>query len=135
MHHSFVVDMNILLDDESPNSQEKTITLKDAGYYEIIMEAASAKSLWFNKAGENFEHFLVSGSPWTDNIPNKDSKNHIKKICITNNVDTAEAYFEEGLKEIRQFKKEDTNSKYDNNSTSNNNICPSDCFVDCCLVY
>lgn len=28
-------------------------------------------------------------------IPNKDSKNHIKKICITNNVDKAEAYFEE----------------------------------------
>ena len=26
---------------------------------------------------------------------NKDSKNHIKKICITNNVDKAEAYFEE----------------------------------------
>ena len=26
---------------------------------------------------------------------NKDSKNHIKKLCITNNVDKAEAYFEE----------------------------------------
>ena len=73
--HNYYKRNDILLDDESPNSQEKTITLKDAGYYEIIMEAASAKSPWFNKDGENFEHFLVKGSPWTDNIPNKDSNN------------------------------------------------------------
>ena len=26
---------------------------------------------------------------------NKDFKNHIKKICITNNIDKAEAYFNE----------------------------------------
>ena len=64
--HNYYKRNDILLDDESPNSQEKTITLKDAGYYEIIMEAASAKSPWFNKDGENFEHFLVKGSPWTE---------------------------------------------------------------------
>lgn len=73
--HNYYKRNDVLLDDESPNSQEKTITLKDAGYYEIIMEAASAKSPWFNKDGENFEHFLVKGSPWTDNIPSKDSNN------------------------------------------------------------
>ena len=28
-------------------------------------------------------------------IPNKDSKNSIKRICIANSVDKAEAYFEE----------------------------------------
>ena len=28
-------------------------------------------------------------------ISNKDSKNSIKRICITNSVDKAEAYFEE----------------------------------------
>ena len=28
-------------------------------------------------------------------ISNKDSKNFIKRICITNSVDKAEAYFEE----------------------------------------
>ena len=73
--HNYYKRNDILLDDESPSSQEKTITLKDAGYYEITIEAASAKSPWFNKAGENFEHFLVKGSPWTDNIPNKNSNN------------------------------------------------------------
>ena len=57
------------------NAQEKNITLKDAGFYEIIMEAASGKSPWFNSPDENFEHFLVKGSPWTDNIPSKDSNN------------------------------------------------------------
>ena len=69
------------MDDESPSSQEKTVTLKDAGYYEIIMEAASAKSVWFTKNGENFEHFLVSGSPWTNNIPDLDSSN--VEICLS----------------------------------------------------
>ena len=79
--HNYYKRNDILLDDESPSSQEKTITLKDAGYYEIIMEAASAKSVWFTKNGENFEHFLVSGSPWTNNIPDLDSSN--VEICLS----------------------------------------------------
>ena len=79
--HNYYKRNDILLDDESPNSQEKTVTLKDAGYYEIIMEAASAKSVWFTKNGENFEHFLVSGSPWTNNIPSLKSSN--VEICLS----------------------------------------------------
>ena len=79
--HNYYKRNDILLDDESPSSQEKTVTLKDAGYYEIIMEAASAKSVWFTKNGENFEHFLVSGSPWTNNIPDRKSNN--VEICLS----------------------------------------------------
>lgn len=79
--HNYYKRNDILLDDESPSSQEKTITLKDAGYYEIIMEAASAKSPWFNKDGENFEHFLVGGSPWTNNIPTLESNN--VELCLS----------------------------------------------------
>lgn len=65
--HNYYKRNDILLDDESPSSQEKTITLKDAGLYEVIFEGASAKSPWYSTVNSDFEHFLVEGSPWTDN--------------------------------------------------------------------
>ncbi len=66
--HNYYKRNDILLDDESPSSQEKTITLKDAGYYEIIFEGASSKSPWYSSVSESFEHFLVKGSPWYDDV-------------------------------------------------------------------
>lgn len=66
--HNYYKRNDILLDDESPSSQEKTITLKDAGYYEIIFEGASSKSPWYSSVSDNFEHFLVKGSPWYDDV-------------------------------------------------------------------
>lgn len=66
--HNYYKRNDILLDDESPSSQEKAITLKDAGLYEVIFEGASAKSPWYSTINSDFEHFLVEGSPWTDNI-------------------------------------------------------------------
>ena len=65
--HNYYKRNDILLDDENPSPQEKTITLKDAGLYEVIFEGASAKSPWYSTINNDFEHFLVEGSPWTDN--------------------------------------------------------------------
>lgn len=66
--HNFYKRNDILLDDNSPSSIDKTITLKDSGIYEFILEGASQKSIWYSDINKNFEHFLVKGSPWMDSI-------------------------------------------------------------------
>jgi len=66
--HNYYKRNDILLDDGSSSQQEKIITLKDAGYYEIIFEGASSKSPWYSSVSDSFEHFLVKGSPWYDDV-------------------------------------------------------------------
>lgn len=82
--HNYYKRNDILLDDESPSSQEKTITLKDAGYYEIIFEGASSKSPWYSSVSDSFEHFLVKGSPWYDDL-NLDKKASQKCLFLLKN--------------------------------------------------
>lgn len=59
---------DILIDDETPSSTQKDVILKDAGFYEIIFEGASAKSKWYSTVDENFTHYLIEGSPWLDSV-------------------------------------------------------------------
>ncbi len=66
--HNYYRRNDILIDDKTPSDSQKDIILKDAGFYEIIFEGASAKSEWYSKTDENFTHFLIEGSPWVDSI-------------------------------------------------------------------
>jgi hypothetical protein len=66
--HNYYKRNDVLLDDETPSINTKEITLKDAGFYEVIFEGASAKSKWYSDITSNFEHFLVYSSPWLDNL-------------------------------------------------------------------